>query len=160
MFAGAVFSFVVGVCLLPFSALGLLIIIGALGFTPFITFFIYLRNARRARKAAVAQLTPAALVLTLMFGVTLALATPVFAHWRIGKFVERSLAEVIDGDEAQAKAAARNLQYVRPLASAKIDQMVEAYDSSTDPQRKERLARAYHQITGSDIESLLHSIFD
>ena len=160
MFAGAVFSFVIGVCLLPFSLLGLLLLIGALGFTPFVTYFIYLRNARRALKAARPQMPHAGIYITLLFGATLALGVPAFAHWRVGEFVEHSLAQVIDGDEAQAKAAARRLQYVRWFAPAEIDQMVEVYDNATDPQRKERLARAYREITDADIESRLHNIFD
>src|SRR5688500_17666560 len=44
MLAGALFCFAVGLMLLPFSLLGLLFIIGALGFTPFFTGFVYLRN--------------------------------------------------------------------------------------------------------------------
>jgi hypothetical protein len=161
MFAGAVFSFVIGVCLLPLSLIGLLVVlIGALGFTPFLTYLIYLRNARRALKAARPQMPRAGLYVTLIFGVTLALGAPAFAHRRIGNLIQHSLLEVLDGDDAQADAAARRLRPVRWLAGGEIDQVAWAYGRATDPQRRERLARAYYQITGDNVESRLSRIYD
>jgi hypothetical protein len=151
MSAGALFSVVVGVCLLPFSLLGLMILVGALGFTPFITAFIYLRNARRALAAAGAQMTRAGLLVTLLLGATLAYGAPVFAHWRINKLIERSLAEVIDGDASQVANAARRLRQIGWIDSAGFDRVVWAYGRETDPARRERLARAYYRMTGEDI---------
>lgn len=46
--AGSVVSLIVGIALLPLSLLGLIILIGVLGFTPFFTAFVYLRNSYRA----------------------------------------------------------------------------------------------------------------
>lgn len=160
MFAGAIFSLVVGVCLLPFSLFGLIMLIGALGFTPFLTAFIYLRNARRALKAAGAQMPRGGLFVTLLFGATLALGTPAFAHWRINKLIERSLAEVIDGDDSQSAAAARRLRQLGWFDSAELDQVVWVYGRTTDPQRKERLARAYYKMTGNDIEHRWYVLSD
>lgn len=161
MYAGALFSVLVGICLLPFSVIGLIFIVGALGFTPFLTAFIYLRNARRAHKAAGAQMPRAGLKVTLFFGVTLALAAPVFAHWQLGQLINSSIMEVLSEDEAQAKAAARRLRYAGWFDSAELNQMVIAYGSEKDPRRKERLARAYYEITGgSNIESRWNMLAD
>lgn len=44
----AVISFFLGVVLFPFSVVGLVIAIGALGFTPFLSAIVYARNAKRA----------------------------------------------------------------------------------------------------------------
>jgi hypothetical protein len=53
LLAGAMFSFVVGVLILPFSVIGLLFyLIGVLGFVPFLTALVYVRNAWRAGGAA------------------------------------------------------------------------------------------------------------
>jgi len=155
MLAGAIFSTVIGICLLPFSLIGLMFLIGVFGFTPFLTAFIYLRNARRALRVAGARMPRAALFITLLMGATLALGAPAFAHWRVGGLIEVSIAEVLDGDDTQAKTAARRLRRVRWLASGEIDQVAWAYGRATDPARKERLARAYHDITGGDIEHRL-----
>src|SRR4051812_21578733 len=45
---GALFSLSVGLLILPFSLIGLFFVIGILGFVPFFTFVVYLRNAVRA----------------------------------------------------------------------------------------------------------------
>ncbi len=50
-FLGGVISLGVGIVLFPFSFVGLIILIGALGFTPLLTAVIYLRNAFRALDA-------------------------------------------------------------------------------------------------------------
>lgn len=161
MLVGVLFSAVIGTLLLPFTLLGLMFVIGVLGFAPFLTAFIYLRNARRAIKAAGTQTTRVGIFVTLLFGATLALGAPAFAHWRINKLVERSLVEVLGGDDAQARDAARRLRYVRWFASGEIDQVVWAYDRTTDSQQRERLARAYREITGGgDIERRLFLLND
>jgi hypothetical protein len=45
---GGLISLIVGLTLLPFSLIGLIILIGALGFTPLFTSVIYFRNSYRA----------------------------------------------------------------------------------------------------------------
>jgi hypothetical protein len=45
-------ALVIGIFLFPFSLIGLIILIGALGFTPLFTSFVFLRNAIRAFRAA------------------------------------------------------------------------------------------------------------
>jgi hypothetical protein len=52
LLAGAMFSFAVGLAILPYSVFGLIILIGALGFVPFLTALVYMRNAWRAADAA------------------------------------------------------------------------------------------------------------
>jgi hypothetical protein len=47
LLTGAVFCLVVGLVLSPFSLMGLMFGIGIFGFTPFLTAFVYLRNAVR-----------------------------------------------------------------------------------------------------------------
>ena len=47
LIAAGVFSFLLGLFLLPLSIFGLLILIGIFGFTPFITSFVFFRNVRR-----------------------------------------------------------------------------------------------------------------
>lgn len=160
MIAGALFSFVVGACLLPFSLFGLMFLIGALGFTPFLTAFIYMRNARRALRAASAQTEGAGLFVTLLFGATLAAGTPAFAHWRINKLIAGSMAEVLNGDETQAEAAARRLRQVGWFGVVEFDQVVWAYGRATDPARRERLAQAYYRMTGENIEQRLRVLYD
>lgn len=51
----------VGLMLLPLSLIGLILIVGALGFTPFFTAFVFYRNARRAFRMAAKQGAPTAM---------------------------------------------------------------------------------------------------
>jgi hypothetical protein len=48
----AVVAFVIGICISPFSLMGLIIVIGALGFTPLFSSFVFFRNSIRAFRAA------------------------------------------------------------------------------------------------------------
>lgn len=50
LLAGGLFSTAIGILILPLTLLGLLFLIGALGFIPFLTGFVYFRNGVRAMK--------------------------------------------------------------------------------------------------------------
>lgn len=56
--AGSAISLIVGLILLPFSLIGMLLLIGFLGFTPLFSSFVYLRNSVRAINGA-KTVTPA-----------------------------------------------------------------------------------------------------
>ena len=101
MLAGALFSLVVGILLLPYSVLGLIILIGAFGFSPFLTAFVYLRNGRRALQAAAVRLGGTRRTLALAFGAALALGAPAYAPRRVGHAVGHAverLTGVVVGD--------------------------------------------------------------
>lgn len=55
--AGAAISLIVGVILLPYSLLGMVVLIGFLGFAPLLSSFVYLRNAVRTIEGAEADST-------------------------------------------------------------------------------------------------------
>ena len=83
LMAGAVFAFVVGVAILPYSLIGLFFyLIGLLGFVPFLTAFVYLRNGWRAAGAAGlgGVGVPARAALALACGFVFALGAPAFVR--------------------------------------------------------------------------------
>ena len=83
LMAGAGFAFVVGMGILPYSVIGLLVLfIGLLGFVPFLTAFVYLRNGWRAAGALghAAGGSAARAALAFVCGFVFALATPAFAQ--------------------------------------------------------------------------------
>jgi hypothetical protein len=47
LFAGAAFSLLIGIVLFPVSVIGIVVVIGVLGFTPLLSSFVFFRNARR-----------------------------------------------------------------------------------------------------------------
>lgn len=87
-FAGALFASLIGLALLPFSLFGLLLMgLGVLGFIPFVTAWVYWRNARRAWRIAREHAEqrparPTAWRLSLAaLGLILVLGIPAFAQW-------------------------------------------------------------------------------
>ncbi len=80
LLAGGLFSLVVGVVMLPISLLGLILLLGVFGFTPFFTAVVYLRNGWRAANPGRAGddmgWRDAA---AFAFGIVLALGSPALA---------------------------------------------------------------------------------
>jgi len=109
MLAGAAFSFVIGLVLLPYTLFGLLILIGVLGFGPFLAAFVYLRSAARALSASGLYLGAWRRASALTLGAALALGVPAFAHLKITRAVDRAMGELVGGGDASADAALRGL---------------------------------------------------
>jgi hypothetical protein len=161
LLAGALFSLVVGVVLLPFSVAGLVFFfVGALGFSPFLTAFVYWRNGRRALRASAARLEGTRRALALALGATLALGAPAYAHLRVAHAVGRAVGQLAAGDEAQALAATRRLKVFGWIAPVELDSLALAYQREPDAAKKLRLARAYRELTGSDVETRLSILND
>jgi hypothetical protein len=158
--AGAYFSLVVGVVLLPFSLLGLMLFIGVLGFSPFLAALVYWRNGRLARRESARFLTAGQRKWLPVAAGVLALALPALAQLEVSRLVARLLPELAGADAARAEAAARRLRLVGWIADADLDGLVWDYARETDAARKDRLARAYRQATGGDIEHRLMILSD
>jgi hypothetical protein len=158
MLAGALFALAVGIAILPHSLMGLLLLIGVFGFTPFLTAFVYLRNGRRALRVARPAGSDTAAALAL--GAVLALSVPAVVHRQARRAVRRSLAELSAADGARADAATRRLRRVHRLTGEGPDELAWAYARQTDPARRERLARAYRELTGREVGYRLNVLND
>lgn len=147
--AGAVGAALVGVAILPFTLIGLLMIVGALGFSPFLTAFVFLRNALRARARgkAYAPSTSGALFLAgLLAAVLPAVAA---AAW-----VERSF-DALRRNPAGPPGLAERLGLLEP------DRVVLEYQACPPGPRRAALARVYARLThGGDIEQRLAILND
>jgi hypothetical protein len=160
LMAGALFSLVVGVALLPFSIMGLMLLIGALGFSPLLTAFVYWRNGRRALQASATRLEGARRTLALAFGATLALGAPAYAHLRVAHAVGHAVEQLTEGDAAQAFAVTRRLKVFGWITPVEFDSLARAYAREPDAAKKMRLARAYRELTGGDVENRLRVLND
>lgn len=98
LLAGSMFSFVTGVAILPYSVFGLIILIGVLGFVPFLTALVYLRNAWRAAGAAGRASTGLQDLAAAAFacGFYFALLAPAVAHKSVTNEVAAALAILFD----------------------------------------------------------------
>lgn len=70
------FSLLVGIMIAPYSLLGLIILIGALGFTPLFTSFVYFRNAVRTFRFAESFMEQATLLYTLLLSALASVVIP------------------------------------------------------------------------------------
>lgn len=158
LLSGALCSLVIGILILPLSLLGLMVLIGALGFTPFFTAFTYLRNGARALRAAEAHVSPGTLAGMVLAGAFVVMAVPLAAHVGVERIVSRSMSDLMKGDPQSMETAINRLRYVG--WSANLDDIVWAYSKEQDPTRKQNLARAYGEITGRDINNRLAILLD
>lgn len=99
LLAGSVFAFGLGVLLVPYSILGLFFCIGILGFTPFITGFVYLRNAERAfrreRERAPGR-NRLQLTTLVLIGALLVIGLPAVAQWQIAAHPQSAAAQWVE----------------------------------------------------------------
>ena len=161
LFAGSVFSTVVGILILPLTLIGSMFLIGIVGFTPFFTAFVYVRNGVRAfrcenTQGVIRQMRYLAVIATVL----ITIAIPVAVDSQISSALSRAVDDLVTGDANQAKAAADKLSWFPWLPSASLDQIVAAYGRESDPKRKEILKTFYVRVTGEDIDQRLMILND
>lgn len=172
--AGALFSGLIGVLILPFTLLGLLLIIGFFGFVPFLTALVYLRNAKSAFQLAGndPDKPPATLAATphwnvgrrwigsTIAGCALALGLPAGLNIIAASFVTSAMNAVLYADSQRANLAIEEINYLQFFAMPHLDDIVSAYAAERDPSRKEELKRRYVKLTGRDIDERLRIMLD
>ncbi len=151
LISGAVFSAVIGVAILPYSLMGLLIIIGVFGFVPFLTAFAYFRVGWRALKSQ--EKTPAgSLMIPLMVGGILSLAIPALVSFYVARTTTNSINAILYGNTQQAELAVGHLRWLPFIPQQNLDSLVNAYMFERDPARKEMLKKSYQELTGENPE--------
>lgn len=160
LMAGALFSGLIGVVILPFTLVGLFLGIGIFGFIPFLTALVYYRNGRQALQLAQNHFPDRAYLGTVALGSLLVLSAPAGVNLIASRFVSASMNEVIHGNPQSADAAVDQIKYVRFLARPEIDKLVSAYAAETEPSRKNELKRRYSRLTGEDLEIRLRILAD
>jgi hypothetical protein len=162
LFGSMAFSLAIGIALAPLSAVGLLIFIGIFGFTPFVTAFVFLRNAHRCRRDAWAVARKGATrgpaALRFVLGVTLILGVPGVMQATSTAIARRAMTSVIFGSEQELPNAVRILKRVR--IAADTDQIVHAFQKTGDEGERARLSWAYQEITGKNIQVRIAELGD
>lgn len=149
LFGGAFFSGAMGVLLLPFSLIGLIYLIGVLGFIPFFTAFVYLRNGWRAiRPNQFVMERVAAIVLLVILVVGGPATIAVVAH----KVMVSAVWTIVDGSDLQAKLAADELHWLRHFVWFDKLTLFDAHQREQDEKRRERIRNAYFALTGESLE--------
>jgi len=143
--AGGITALVIGVFLFPFSLIGLIFLIGILGFTPLLTSFVYLRNARRTFRDAKPHFRRSSLIGAFVFSSILTATIPAVFNAQI----HRLITEMKTGDMSTIRANAMLLKFIPPLVNTRS-----LVNSGCDPNGEDREASkaAYFELTGLDIK--------
>jgi hypothetical protein len=153
-FFGALFAFGTGLLLLPWSLFGLLIVIGILGFIPFLTARVYFRYGRRALHTAPLQSAKdkAITVGGFILGIVFILGVPTFAQWQTSRIVSESMQLVLHGDALSVEQGIQGLKGAFWCARLCYVDIVDAHRNEEEPSRRALLAKAYKDLTGVQIE--------
>lgn len=156
MAGGALYALLLGIFLLPYSGIGMIFLIGFLGYTPFITAFAFWRNAaiafQRARQSGIAAILPAFL------GFVIACACPFAAQFYVNHETSRALV-LIQADDPET--VGRGIVVLRRIGIvAGYDRLVDVYAEEESESRRGKLVKAYRELTGSDIEVVLSRLRD
>jgi hypothetical protein len=159
LLAGALFSLIVGVLILPFTLLGLIILIGVVGFTPFLTSLVYLRTGIRALRSQQRNaLFESRFLLALMTGF-LSAAIPILISYQVSNTISAGMNQILYGNPQEAQLAVNRLKWL-PVPSSQLRPIVLAYGSETNSEKKNVLKRHYKELTGEDIDRELFILND
>jgi hypothetical protein len=142
-------SLAIGIVLFPFSLIGLVLLIGVLGFTPLVTSIVYLRNATRAYRAAKPLLEKHVLIRSAVLSAMFGFVTPFVINTEINQRIEA----LKNGNVQTIEENAQILRFVAPIVSFK-EVVSSYYNSGRNPKEKQALADAYREMTGDEINNI------
>ena len=151
LLAGALFSFIVGVLIFPLTLVGLIVLIGIVGFTPFLTSFVYLRTGIRALRSQQRNALFESRFLLAIVAALLSVAMPGLVSQHVSTTISTSVNQIVYGNPQEAQVAVDRLKWL-PVSSTSMSQLVDAYSNETRTEKKNVLKRYYEEITGEDIE--------
>jgi hypothetical protein len=142
----------IGIMMLPFTLVGLLMVIGALGFTPLFTGIVYLRNGVRAARSAASVLTKKLVVYLVLLS---ALASAVIPYV-VNVEINRSLELIRTGDAKTIRTEAFKLRLVYPLvdASSLVSRYRFEFRNESQTDQAKAIADLYWNVKGKDISTV------
>jgi hypothetical protein len=159
LICGSVFSAVIGLAILPYSLMGLIVVIGLLGFIPFVTAFVYLRVGWRALHSE-EPTPPGSWANALLVGAILSLVIPALVSLYVARTASHSIDAILHGSPEQAQLAVGRLRWLPLIPQQTLEPIVQAYMVEKDPNRKETLKNSYRVLTGEDIEKRIAILND
>jgi hypothetical protein len=165
MSGAAIFATLLGVVLLPFCVVGICFEkIAILGFSPFLTAFVFWRNAIRAKQQACGIRSEGLAQALTAIGMLASSLGPCavdgcFAH-EFSRAVEMSLS-ADPNESASGIAVLRQYRWLPNFAQiVDTDNLATAYEDEKDTGRRQRLAAVHRELTGVEVEDRLASLRD
>lgn len=156
LMGGAIMSIALGIVMLPFTVIGMLIIVGFLGLTPFFTGFVFLRNAIRCWKQSSRLPSPTPALLRATVGLLLIVGVPAALHGSVAHLTRQAITGIESGSEQDFTRSVHTLKWL----FYSTDELAFAYQETKDTARRARLARAFTDLTGGSIEARLAQLND
>ncbi len=145
---GAIISLGVGVVLLPISLMGLVILIGALGFTPLFAAFVYWRNAVRAYKNAYPVLGRNLLLRAMVLSAMFSFITPGIINIKI----HQALETMKNGDAQTIVRTLKRLKYVAPLVDFyTLSRKLRQNNAIKNNDERQAVTDSYRELTGRNL---------
>ncbi|HRH46994.1 MAG TPA: hypothetical protein PKY82_35435, partial [Pyrinomonadaceae bacterium] len=140
---GGTISLIVGIIIFPLSVIGLIILIGALGFTPLFSAFVYWRNAARSYQYAKPLLGKQVLIYSAVLSILFGFVTPFIVNVKI----QRELKAIETGDVLTIQEKTENLWIVSPILNP--SPIWEAsFGEPIGAPRKKALRDSYKKLSG------------
>ena len=149
--AGGIFSLAIGVLILPYTLIGLIFLIGAAGFTPFLTAFVYFRNGVRAFRAQDRNDAFSARFVLAAGALVLSLGGPFVASYQLTNMTSAATRDLLYGHPIAAEQALQRLKWL-PIPEADRQQFVETYRLERREERRNLLKKYYSELTGEDLD--------
>ena len=151
LIGGAVFSFAIALLLTPFSIIGMLIVIGVAGFTPYLTGFVYLRNGVRAIKAQDKKIPATVRGWVIVGALISSLVTPYVVSTQYSQAVAMCVSDLLYSEGQDVEVAANRLRWFPNIPPKQRRRIIQAYFSEQHLDKKEILAEYWKRLTGEDI---------
>jgi len=151
-----IFSLILGIFMLPMTFLGLFIFIGIFGLTPFVSSYVFLRNAYRSWRGSAVENTRGSAVLRVAVGFMLVVGIPLSTHVSYVHAARNALQAVQSGSEEDYVRAVHTLKLLR----YDTDEIALRYSECQDEKRRDRLSRAFSHLTGQPVQVRLDELTD
>lgn len=148
---GGLVSVVIGVFLLPLSLIGLILVLGILGFTPFLTGFAYIRSGVRAMRSCPPKKVYAPMVVGAIASAVITLAVPLAVNTWVQSTVSRSVTTILHNPLPEADDAIDNLRRM-PIRDSERRRFLSEYERQMNPDRRALIRRSYRAIFDQNIE--------
>lgn len=145
---GGVISLIIGIILLPFSLLGLFIVIGILGFTPLFTAFVFIRNMIRSFHSAESSFKKSRLLTLFFASALISFILPLTVNIQI----EKSLQRIINGNAQDVYSNTKTLKFFKPIVN--FDSIERYYfnnNATENPEKIQAIINVYKNLTGKEI---------
>jgi hypothetical protein len=139
-------SLLIGIILLPFSIVGLLMILGLLGFTPLLTSFVYFRNAVRGYQFCKLFVETKVLFNSIFLSAVLAITMPLLLNLKINNLLKIMLY----GDANEVRAAANKLKYITPIVN--FERLAGKNCDENNSDKNRAIFESYQELTGESLE--------